>query len=249
MKNIHYILLFFCSTFAFAQNIFLTEVKATHNNTDKFLYQISNEPTSENQYLGKIEVSGYSDKDEEVFAEVYKKAKSIGGNTFSIKSPEQVDGTQVFNPAHYYIYVYYTEADKIAKEQNLIYIINPNKEVQLRINGVRASVQEVAALRSQDILRVEFFEDPGVRFGNENVGAVLNLIVDRQKNYGGYVFADGRNSPYVGFGNDNLTFKTNYKASEFGLNYFINYRFFFYFYGYYFLLVSTSYPYFLSSFF
>lgn len=99
-----------------------------------------------------------------------------------------------------------------------------NQEVQLRINGVRASVQEVAALRSQDILRVEFFEDPGVRFGNENVGAVLNLIVDRQKNYGGYVFADGRNSPYVGFGNDNLTFKTNYKASEFGLNYFINYR-------------------------
>lgn len=137
MKNIHYILLFFCSTFAFAQNIFLTEVKATHNNTDKFLYQISNEPTSENQYLGKIEVSGYSDKDEEVFAEVYKKAKFVGGNTFIIKSPEQVDGTQVFNPAHYYIYVYYTEAEKIAKEQNLIYIINPNKEVQLRINNTK----------------------------------------------------------------------------------------------------------------
>ena len=137
MKNIHYILLFFCSTFAFAQNIFLTEVKATHNNTDKFLYQISNEPTSENQYLGKIEVSGYSDKDEEVFAEVYKKAKSVGGNTFIIKSPEQVDGTQVFNPAHYYIYVYYTEAEKIAKEQNLIYIINPTKEVQLRTNNTK----------------------------------------------------------------------------------------------------------------
>lgn len=137
MKNIHYILLFFCSTFAFAQNIFLTEVKATHNNTDKFLYQISNEPTSENQYLGKIEVSGYSDKDEEVFAEVYKKAKSVGGNTFIIKSPEQIDGRQVFNPAHYYIYVYYTEAEKIAKEQNLIYIINPNKEVQLRINSTK----------------------------------------------------------------------------------------------------------------
>ena len=77
------------------------------------------------------------EKDEEVFAEVYKKAKSVGGNTFIIKSPEQVDGTQVFNPAHYYIYVYYTEAEKIAKEQNLIYIINPNKEVQLRINNTK----------------------------------------------------------------------------------------------------------------
>lgn len=99
-----------------------------------------------------------------------------------------------------------------------------NEDVQLRINGVRATVQEVAALRSKDILRVEYFEDPGVRFGNENVGAVINLIVDRQKNYGGYVSIDGRNSPFVGFGNDNITFKMNNKASEFGLNYFVNYR-------------------------
>lgn len=99
-----------------------------------------------------------------------------------------------------------------------------NEDVQLRINGVRATIQEVAALRSKDILRVEYFEDPGVRFGNENVGAVINLIVDRQKNYGGYVSIDARNSPYVGFGDDNVTFKINNKASEFGLNYYINYR-------------------------
>lgn len=98
------------------------------------------------------------------------------------------------------------------------------EEVQLRINGVRATVQEVVALRSQDILRVEYFEDTGVRFGNENVGAVINLIVDRQKTHGGYVSVDGRNSPYVGFGDDNVTFKMNNKASEFGLNYYINYR-------------------------
>ena len=135
MKKLLYIILFFCSTIAFAQNIFLTEVKATHNNTDKFLYQINGEPTSENQYLGKIEVSGFSNNDQEVYAEVYKKAKSVGGNTFIINSPEQVDGTQDFNPAHYYIYIYYTEAGKIAKEQNTIYIINPNKEVQLRVNN------------------------------------------------------------------------------------------------------------------
>jgi len=98
------------------------------------------------------------------------------------------------------------------------------EEVQLRINGVRASIQEVVALRSEDILRVEFFEDPGVRFGNENVGAVVDFIVNRQKNYGGYVSIDGRNAPFVEFGDDNVTFKTNYKASEFGLNYYISYR-------------------------
>ncbi|MFT3995012.1 MAG: TonB-dependent receptor [Dysgonomonas sp.] len=99
-----------------------------------------------------------------------------------------------------------------------------NEDVQLRINGIRATIEEVVALRAQDILRVEYFEDPGVRFGNENVGAVVNLIVQRGKEYGGYVSVDARNAPFVGFGNDNLTFKTNYKDSEFGVNYYLNYR-------------------------
>lgn len=99
-----------------------------------------------------------------------------------------------------------------------------NEDVQLRINGIRATIEEVVALRAQDILRAEYFEDPGVRFGDENVGAVVNLIVQRSKEYGGYVSVDGRNAPFVGFGNDNITFKTNYKASEFGVNYYLNYR-------------------------
>lgn len=99
-----------------------------------------------------------------------------------------------------------------------------NDEVQLRINGVRANVREITGLRAGEILRVEYFEDLGVRYGGENVGAVINLIVNRQKNYGGYFSLDARNSPYVGFGNDSFTLKNNYKASEFGLNYFVNYR-------------------------
>lgn len=99
-----------------------------------------------------------------------------------------------------------------------------NEEVQLRINGVRATIEEVIALRPQDILRVEYFEDPGVRFGDENVGAVVDIIVDRSAQTGGYVAVDGRNAPFVGFGDDNLTFKINNKASEFGLNYNASYR-------------------------
>ena len=31
-------------------------------------------------------------------------------------------------------YLYYTEQKKIAKEENIIYIINPSKEIQIRIN-------------------------------------------------------------------------------------------------------------------
>lgn len=98
------------------------------------------------------------------------------------------------------------------------------EEVQLRINGVRATIQEVVALRSQDIAHVEFYEDPGVRFGNEAVGAVVNFITIKERESGGYVSVDGRNAPAVRFGDDNITFKANYKKSEFGLNYYISYR-------------------------
>ncbi len=97
-------------------------------------------------------------------------------------------------------------------------------EVQLRINGIRATVKEVVALRSQDIAHVEFYEDPGVRFGNEAVGAVVNFITIKERQSGGYVSVDGRNAFATGFGDDNITFKANYKKSEFGLNYNISYR-------------------------
>lgn len=98
------------------------------------------------------------------------------------------------------------------------------EDVQLRINGVRATVQEAVALRSQDIAHVEFYEDPGVRFGNEAVGAVVNFITIKERQSGGYVSVDARNAPAVRFGDDNITFKANYKQSEFGLNYYISYR-------------------------
>lgn len=98
------------------------------------------------------------------------------------------------------------------------------EDVQLRINGVRATVQETVALRSQDIAHVEFYEDPGVRFGNEAVGAVVNFITIKERQSGGYVSVDARNAPAVRFGDDNITFKANYKQSEFGLNYYISYR-------------------------
>lgn len=133
MKKLLYIYAIVFSGFSFSQNVFLTEVKAPSNNTDKFLYALQKEQES-SQYLGKIEVSGFSSNDVEVFSEIYKKAKSIGSNTYVLKSPETIDGTSVFNPGHYEIMLYYTEASRIPKQENDIYLINSDKKTSIRIN-------------------------------------------------------------------------------------------------------------------
>lgn len=117
-----------------AQTIFLTEVKTTHANRDKFLYAVEHTELSHAIYLGKIEVSGYSAEDEVIFNEIYKKAKSIGANAYYISGVEGIDGLQKFTPAHYFLHLYYATANTLPKEENWVYLINSGKEKTIRIN-------------------------------------------------------------------------------------------------------------------
>jgi len=58
-----------------------------------------------------------------------------------------------------------------------------NESVQLRINGVEASSQEVLALSPQDIQRVEYHDNPSARYG-DNVGAVIDYITVKRTSGG-----------------------------------------------------------------
>ncbi|MCL1933470.1 MAG: TonB-dependent receptor [Candidatus Azobacteroides sp.] len=95
--------------------------------------------------------------------------------------------------------------------------------VQVRINDVIASVTQIKALRPTNVLRVEYIDDPGVRYGDENVNAVINFIV-KQTESGVSINADLQNAAYVGFANDLLSLRANHKKSEFGLDYFLSWR-------------------------
>jgi len=95
--------------------------------------------------------------------------------------------------------------------------------VQVRINNILASVTQVKALRPSNVLRVEYINDPGVRYGDENVSAVINFIL-KEKESGVSISADLQNAPFVGFANDFLSLRANNKKSEFGLDYFMNWR-------------------------
>ena len=122
--------------FLMAQNVILNKVAKSHSNTDKFLYKVNPE-TVNAEYLGEIEVQGFSDDDVKVFGMVYKKAKEIGANAFSYRPFESVEGgIQKFDSAHYRLNLYYVSPDQFPREDNIIYLIaSPYKKQTIAINN------------------------------------------------------------------------------------------------------------------
>lgn len=135
MKKALFLYLFFLTTTIFAQNVVLNKVVKTHQNTDKFFYKINPENTSA-EYLGEIEIQGFSDDDAKVFGMIYKKAKEIGANTFAYKPFETVDGASSdFDPINYKLSLYYASASDFEKEDNVAYFIaSPYKKQTISIN-------------------------------------------------------------------------------------------------------------------
>lgn len=107
------------------------------------------------------------------------------------------------------------QVDKISNSMS----ISGGGEVQTRINGIKATDKELAAVRAKDILRVEFIEDPGKQYGDEELGAVVNIILHRRET-GGMVNFQLSDSPHTLWGENFVAAKFNYKNSEWGIDYF-----------------------------
>ena len=136
MKNPTIIFIFFTQLFL-SQNVFLTKVEKTHENKDRFLHKIDEE-TKDAEYLGEVEVQGFSKNDAEVFSSVYKKAKEIGANTFTLKPFEAIDGSpQVFNPSNYRLALYYLPKEKLSDQNGNLYLFaSSDKNQKISINRV-----------------------------------------------------------------------------------------------------------------
>lgn len=86
------------------------------------------------------------------------------------------------------------------------------ESVNLRINGKEVSQPEIVALRPADIIRIEYLDNPGLRYGN--VGAVVNYVV-RHNEKGGNISGDFTNGvSLLGYGEYNLSAKYNTSKSE-----------------------------------
>lgn len=88
--------------------------------------------------------------------------------------------------------------------------------VQTRVNGIQVSREEFMAIEQASILRIEYIEDPGSRYNDNSLGAIINIITKRRES-GGLISVSAGNSPHVIWGENFLVGKYNYKKSEWGL--------------------------------
>ena len=96
-------------------------------------------------------------------------------------------------------------------------------DVQIRINDVKANMQDVLALQPDEVTKVEFINVPGLKYGDSNLDAVINYQVRRR--YAGYVGGvSTMQGTKAGFNNSDGYFKYNVKKSEFSINYSFSYR-------------------------
>ena len=94
-------------------------------------------------------------------------------------------------------------------------------ELQFRINGVKVEIQEIIALKPSDVIRIEFHDNPGLRYGNAEV--VLDYIVRRPET-GGNFGINLSDAILTEFGNNFVNGKINHKKSEFSVNYGYSHR-------------------------
>ncbi len=95
--------------------------------------------------------------------------------------------------------------------------------VQIRINDVKAESQDIVSLLPDEVIRVEYIDNPGVRYSDTSLDAVINYVVKRR--YSGYVGGASTMQAFTtGFNNTDAYFKFNYKKSEFSINYYLGYR-------------------------
>ena len=94
--------------------------------------------------------------------------------------------------------------------------------VEVRLNGIPATAQDLLRVAPADLLRIEYSDLPGVRHGRD-VGSVVNLVV-RVAVSGYAVGAHLSNAVTDAVGRDNVYVRANRGKGEVGLDYGVAYH-------------------------
>ena len=111
---------------------------------------------------------------------------------------------------------------RVDEAMNSITALTNLGTVQVRINDIIASREDLQTLDMQGIDHIEFVDNPGVRYG-EGIAYIINIKV--KKPVSGYVFGTQlTNSLTTVNGNESLFGKINHGRSEFALSYDFDYH-------------------------
>lgn len=149
-----------------AQLVTLSKAVNKSDNVDKFFYLIDPEKQPA-EYLGEVEVDGYSENDADVFSMIYKKAKTVGANAFSLYRAEMIDGKkQEFNPRKYRLNLYYSTT--FPKEDNVAYLFSSGKKGhKIKLDGKKITLQPRSFIKKV------------ISYGGENSIVAGNLLGSR----------------------------------------------------------------------
>ena len=106
----------------------------------------------------------------------------------------------------------------IDSSNNTISSLN-NQSIQLRINGVEVTINDVTALSPDRVQKIEYIDMPGVRYAG--AGRVINIVTKRIES-GMATSGTLRTALTTPYTSDQINFKYNHKLSElsFSYNYF-----------------------------
>ena len=106
---------------------------------------------------------------------------------------------------------------RIDNISHTITAIDNRGSVQLRVNGIVVGKQEMLALNPKDIVKINFINTPGVRYG-ESIGYVIDIVIRRSES--GYTIGTDLTSALTTLQGDGMVYgKWNKDKSELSLSY------------------------------
>lgn len=106
---------------------------------------------------------------------------------------------------------------RIDNISHTITAIDNRGSVQLRVNGIVVGKQEMLALNPKDIAKINFINNPGVRYG-ESIAYVIDIVTRRSES--GYTIGTDITSALTTLQGDGLVYgKWNHGKSEWSLSY------------------------------
>ncbi len=92
-----------------------------------------------------------------------------------------------------------------------------------KVNGIPRSLNEVKTLNKKDVLRVEYSDNPSIRYQDKGIRAVINIVLKVRQN-GGATHLSTLTGLNAGFFNGSLAGTYHHNKSEFAFAYTNNYR-------------------------